>query len=179
MKATIRDLKQSLSKPKNIAIGGASVCLFGTLTVLYGFMALRRFVVPFEILATAYIAWKIARNATQPTIHRVVASASVGLFIGGGLVLLAATLDSLLFPQPGVMTFCATVLLWAWIGFQMSRVDRRIAAMPKKERDMVSQSTELLIARINDQEIKSQQALHEYETITERFGFKNYISHVH
>lgn len=172
MKATIKDLKEFIKEPVVLTGVLAASVISAIVITEFGYMTWRRFVIPIEILLIAHCILRINRHVEQPAFERFVLTASRSLFIGGACILIAAFIDGGLFAETGYVTFAATVLLWAWIGYQITKVERRFARLSPQERKAVEESTTVLLARMADVIEKNTAAIEIYNERAPKLGLK-------
>lgn len=172
MRATIRDLKATLQRPAVIARYSIAILASTVICYFFGYLIWRRFVQPAQILFVALIAWRIAKHINQPDFSRVVGIGSGGLAVSAIVIILAAFVDGALFPNTGYFTFAAVVLMWEWFTFQLDHVEKRFAPLPQKQRDLITQSTAVIMAIVEDTKAQNEIVINEYKEVAERFGVK-------
>lgn len=151
MKSTIKDAYNALTL-RNVTIIAFAVVASIVSIDLFGYLIWRRFVTPSIIIAAACIGWSIARHVNQEGLRRIVNATSVGLCGFAIALFIGAFVDALMFPNVGYFAFGIITAMWLWITLHMARALSILRRMPDVRKDLVTESTAVIIAQMTHRE---------------------------
>jgi hypothetical protein len=164
MKATIRDTLNSLT-PKNLLVIAVIVTVMVIGLHAFGYLIMRRFPEPIEIIVVAVIMWKTGRIIGHPGLERLLNAGSMGLGTFGVMIWISAAIDGYWFPGEGYFSVTTKSTMWGWIIYYAAKALRILAHMPRDRRMHVTEDTAGIYAQMTYREARIGEALAKNEEV--------------
>jgi hypothetical protein len=94
--------------------------------------------------------------------------AGKGLMVIAGLMLAGAFIDNALFADNGQIVFILMTTMWMWIDFQTSRLDHRLTRLTPEDISAITESSDVVMAKLKSRQIKMNAAVIHYEAVKEQ-----------
>ena len=174
--SNLKEVKELLVKPWHIVIGLLVIVLSALCIYFTGYIQWRRIFLPFEILVSSFLGFKIAAQIHQAHASRVIRTFANGIVCCALLILIGGILDTLLFADHGYLMFAGIVGMWLWIPFQLHRLYIRLLEMPEEGKKLVTDSTDVIYAQMAHREKELKYALDQYHITKHKLGL---TAHIH
>jgi hypothetical protein len=170
MFSIVRDVQTSLKKPTNVAIVLALTAVSFVAVEWIGYVHWRSFVIPFLILITGRVLYRIGTTRLhQSTVALVFKNASVGLLVYAVALIVGAVIDMVVLDTPHIV-FTLMVSMWVWIFVQVERLDTRLIYLPQNTINEITESSDVVCARLADSKINLRAASTNYLHVRESLG---------
>lgn len=171
MKATIQDAKIALKRPHNAILLALAFCLSAGAIYFVGYIQWRRFVIPILILISASLTYRIGKKRLRESdMSNVVQTAGKGLLVLALTMVAGAFIDNTFFADTPQVVFVIMTAMWVWIAFQMARLDRRLVKLSPEDIAVITENSDVVMARLKDREIKMTAAIVNYDLVREKYG---------
>ncbi len=170
MKSTFQDAKEALKRPRNIAIGAVVFIASAAAIYFFGYVQWRRFIIPTLVLLSATLAYRMGKRLRVSVFSSVVKTTGSGMIWAGVALILGAWIDNVFFSDIPQMVFLILAAREAWIAFQMSRLDNRLSRMSPEDIAVITQSSDVAIAQLNNQKIEMKAELERHNALLEKLG---------
>lgn len=171
MKNAIRDAATSLKQPKNLIAAIVLAAISAVCIYHLGYVQFQRLVIPCLILTAGILTYRIGWRRLQASSVTTIIRTGSRSFLLFGVSLIAGTLlDIWLFGEIGQIVVTQVALMWLWAVFSLSRLDSHLDRMPAAAKQGLTQSVDVVIARLAMRHHEIERELIKYERTRERMG---------
>lgn len=169
--AIIAEAVTSLKKPKNLIAISIITVLSALCIYFFGYVQFQRLIIPCLILTAGILTYRIGwRRLQASSVTTIIRTGSRSFLIFGCSLIIGTMLDVGLFGEIGQIVVTQVALMWLWAVVSLSRLDRHLNQMPDTAKQVLTQSADVVIARLAMRHHEIQQELIKYQRTREKMG---------